>query len=83
MENDQSETPRGKGIAHGAVVSFVALVYSQAITLIVGVLVARVKFVAIGAFHQALFHFVVKRHRELRPLLLMAPIAKLRLRFHQ
>ncbi len=37
----------------------------------------------IGALNQALVHAMSKRHRELRPLLLMAPIAKLRLRPHQ
>jgi hypothetical protein len=42
-----------------------------------------VRVMAIGALDQAFVHAMPKRHRELWPLLLMAPIAKLRLRLHQ
>jgi hypothetical protein len=41
------------------------------------------RVVAIGAVDEPFVHAMAKRHRELRPLLLMAPIAELRLRLHQ
>jgi len=42
-----------------------------------------VRVMAIGALDQPFVHAMPKRHRKLGPLLLMAPIAKIRLRFHQ
>jgi hypothetical protein len=42
-----------------------------------------VRVMAIGALDQAFVHAMPKGHRKLRPLLLMAPIAKRRLALHQ
>jgi|SRR5580692_3314873 hypothetical protein len=44
---------------------------------------SAVRVMAIGALDEPFVHAMAKRHRELRPLLLMAPIAELRLRPHQ
>ena len=41
-----------------------------------------VRIMAVRALDEPLVHAMAKRHRELRPLLLMAPIAKLRLTLH-
>jgi hypothetical protein len=44
---------------------------------------SAVRIMAVRALDEPFVHAMAKRHGELRPLLLMAPIAELRLRPHQ